>query len=200
MVEKLGEIRNEYLEYNIDGLFEQHGHTILRLPPYHPTLNPIEEVWGVLKRRVAAENVSQSDRDVFELINKHFGDLNETLWQNCCEKVKSAEINFMANDLSIQRDEEIGESVNQVDETDGIVSESESAGAGENLSVETEDTGSESRSSDEYTSSCDEISDEAATTNSQSSSTTDSAEEGEAMDFEIEIPSITICKSFQSDC
>ncbi|XP_052124354.1 uncharacterized protein LOC113215480 [Frankliniella occidentalis] len=32
--------------YEIDELANSHGHTVLRLPPYHCELNPIELVWG----------------------------------------------------------------------------------------------------------------------------------------------------------
>lgn len=30
-------------QFKVDSLFSEHGHTVLRLPPYHPELNPIEK-------------------------------------------------------------------------------------------------------------------------------------------------------------
>ena len=33
-------------------LFEKHGHVMLFLPPYSPDLNPIEKLWGNLKRQL----------------------------------------------------------------------------------------------------------------------------------------------------
>ena len=39
--------------YAIDEIAAAHGHKILRTPPYHPELQPIETCWGVLKNHVA---------------------------------------------------------------------------------------------------------------------------------------------------
>lgn len=35
---------------DIQALIEEHGHTILWLPPYSPDLNPIEKIWAWLKK------------------------------------------------------------------------------------------------------------------------------------------------------
>jgi transposase len=37
-------------QYIIDDIAKEKGHIILRLPPYHPDLNPIELVWDNLRR------------------------------------------------------------------------------------------------------------------------------------------------------
>ena len=34
--------KDQHKTYKFDFLLQQHGHTVLRLPPYHPDLNPIE--------------------------------------------------------------------------------------------------------------------------------------------------------------
>ena len=39
--------------YAIDLIAEQAGHEILRTPPYHPELQPIETCWGIVKNQVA---------------------------------------------------------------------------------------------------------------------------------------------------
>ena len=39
--------------YIVDEIVMKHGHLPLRLPPYHPDLNPIELVWGEIKGEVA---------------------------------------------------------------------------------------------------------------------------------------------------
>lgn len=36
----------------LEPLVQEHGHRILWLPPYHPTLNPIEPLWGVIKNEM----------------------------------------------------------------------------------------------------------------------------------------------------
>ena len=46
----------QYKIFAIDCLLTEHGHTVIRLPPYHPDLNPIEKIWGTV--RVAEKNVT----------------------------------------------------------------------------------------------------------------------------------------------
>lgn len=38
-------------EYVVDNLVQQNGHEVLRLPPYYCVFNPIEMVWGTLKKK-----------------------------------------------------------------------------------------------------------------------------------------------------
>ncbi|EFK05430.1 conserved hypothetical protein, partial [delta proteobacterium NaphS2] len=40
-------------EFKLDQIAEQHGISILRTPPYHPELQPIETCWAVLKNHMA---------------------------------------------------------------------------------------------------------------------------------------------------
>lgn len=40
---------------------------ILRLPPYHPELNAIENIWGILKNRIASKNIAQNMTEVQNL-------------------------------------------------------------------------------------------------------------------------------------
>lgn len=53
--------------YRIDSITEQHGH-ILRLPPYHCQLNPMELVWSWVKRLAASLNTTFELKDVEALL------------------------------------------------------------------------------------------------------------------------------------
>ena len=39
--------------YKIDEIAKSFGHEVLRTPPYHPELQPIEICWGVVKNHIA---------------------------------------------------------------------------------------------------------------------------------------------------
>ena len=39
-------------DYTVDNLIREWGHEVVRLPPAHPELNAIEQVWGCMKRYV----------------------------------------------------------------------------------------------------------------------------------------------------
>ena len=43
-------------EFLIDKIAREQGHSILRTPPYHPELQPIETCWAVVKNHVAKNN------------------------------------------------------------------------------------------------------------------------------------------------
>ena len=45
-------------EYVVDRMLESHGHDVLRLPAYHCDLNPIENIWGMLKNDVSRNNTT----------------------------------------------------------------------------------------------------------------------------------------------
>lgn len=45
--------KSKYQTLAVDELAAKHGITILRLPPYHCELNPIELVWAQVKGHVA---------------------------------------------------------------------------------------------------------------------------------------------------
>ena len=45
----------QYETSAIDCLLAEHGHTVIGLPSYHPDLNPIEKILGIVKTRIAAK-------------------------------------------------------------------------------------------------------------------------------------------------
>jgi len=62
----------QYETFEIDRLLADHGHTVLRLPPYHPDLNPIEQICGIVKTRIAAKNVTFKLQDFQQLAEQNF--------------------------------------------------------------------------------------------------------------------------------
>ena len=64
------------------------GHEVLRLPPYHCELNPIELIWGDLKGFVGRENSTIKREDVKALIKKGFAQIDSAKWLHACEHVK----------------------------------------------------------------------------------------------------------------
>jgi len=72
----------QYETFAIDRLLTYHGHTVLRLPPYHPDLNPIEKMWAIVKNRTAAKNVTFKLQDVKHLAEQNFAADNGRV--DCC--------------------------------------------------------------------------------------------------------------------
>ncbi|CAF4940522.1 unnamed protein product [Pieris macdunnoughi] len=67
--------------YFIDEIFRAHGHEVLRLPPYHCDLNPIEYVWNLMKQRVADKNIDQSEKDIERLTKAAIQSITPEDWK-----------------------------------------------------------------------------------------------------------------------
>ncbi|XP_045447431.1 uncharacterized protein LOC123655720 [Melitaea cinxia] len=87
--------------YKADELIKLHGHDVLRLPPYHADLNPIELVWSVMKRRFAEKNVGQRDDQVESLIRESFGSISNDIWKKQCSHVIKIEDDYILKDKII---------------------------------------------------------------------------------------------------
>ncbi|XP_063623022.1 uncharacterized protein LOC134795119 [Cydia splendana] len=59
-------------KYEIDELLKAHGHTVMRLPPYHCDFNPIEMIWGIVKNKVASKNVAHGGEGFLDLVKSSF--------------------------------------------------------------------------------------------------------------------------------
>lgn len=87
-----------YKCFEIDELFIAKGHSVLRLPPYHPDLNPIELVWAALKVYVAKKNVSFSFENVAKYCDEFFEQFTVEEWKSRCNRAIRFENEFMENE------------------------------------------------------------------------------------------------------
>lgn len=83
--------------YRINKLFVDAGHTIVRLPPYHPDLSPIELVWADIKGRVS-ECVSDCLKVKRQLCEKLFSEYSVDKWKKCCDHIVKIENEYWKND------------------------------------------------------------------------------------------------------
>ncbi|XP_072375192.1 uncharacterized protein [Diabrotica undecimpunctata] len=84
-----------FVKYSIDSVIRSFGHEVLRLPPYHLDINPIELVWAALKNFVRSKNVSFKLNDVTELCDEFFDKFPAEEWKKVCDKNISIEDNFL---------------------------------------------------------------------------------------------------------
>ncbi|KAJ4445927.1 hypothetical protein ANN_12613 [Periplaneta americana] len=66
-----------YKTFSIDSILARHGHVTIRLPPYHPELNAIEKIWGIVKNWVAQNNVTFKLDDVRRLAEETFSSITK---------------------------------------------------------------------------------------------------------------------------
>jgi transposase len=65
--------------------------TVLRLPPYHCELNPIELIWAQIKNEVASKNITFKLRDVKPLFQEAVEHVTDENWKKCIEHSKKIE-------------------------------------------------------------------------------------------------------------
>lgn len=84
--------------YAVDALLKSHNHELLRLPPYHCDLNPIEKMWSLVKRRVADKNVGQDPKEIVRLTEEAFETVTAEDWAVQCKHVQHLEEEYLKND------------------------------------------------------------------------------------------------------
>jgi hypothetical protein len=85
----------KYKMYKIDAILAESGHSVLRLPPYHPDLNPIELIWSLLKANVARKNVLFSMEAVQKLVESTCQSITSEDWLSRCNHCKTIEEAYM---------------------------------------------------------------------------------------------------------
>ncbi|XP_063366314.1 uncharacterized protein LOC134654773 [Cydia amplana] len=85
----------------VDELAAAHNITILRLPPYHCELNPIELVWAQVKGHVAKNNKTFKMADVQSLFHEGLELVTPERWRSCIEHVIKVEDEMCQLDLLI---------------------------------------------------------------------------------------------------
>jgi transposase len=103
LVEILGKLAPEPL-YAIDEIARSHGHEVIRTPPYHPELQPIETCWGVVKNHVA-RNCDFTMNNLIEQLDSGFSKVTAKTCTKIIEKVRKIEDQFWTEDLKLDAQE-----------------------------------------------------------------------------------------------
>ncbi|XP_072400789.1 uncharacterized protein [Diabrotica undecimpunctata] len=91
--------RGTYRQHVIDKMARVHGITVLRLPPYHCELNPIELIWAQIKGYVGRENVTFKISDVQRLLQASLDNIHSTDWKNAISHVIKVEADMWRLDV-----------------------------------------------------------------------------------------------------
>lgn len=84
--------------YAIDDIAAKQGHEILRTPPYHPELQPIETCWAVLKNKIA-RTCDFTMANLLVQLENAFGDVTAKTCSGLIQKVRKVEDKFWEEDV-----------------------------------------------------------------------------------------------------
>lgn len=105
VIPELLEIANRlkplYDKFLIDLLARQYDKKVLRLPPYHSVLNPVEMAWPVLKNHMWSNNETFKLSDVKNMLFKGVEKITENMWTKFIEHTKKVEDQFWNLDMII---------------------------------------------------------------------------------------------------
>ncbi|CAH2035866.1 unnamed protein product, partial [Iphiclides podalirius] len=79
----------------VEELLTAHGHEVLRLPPYHCDLNPVEKIWSLVKRKVADKNVEQDPKEIVKSTVEAFESITAEDWTAQCTHVEHLEEEYL---------------------------------------------------------------------------------------------------------
>lgn len=88
---KVLEIKEANKKYKIDEIVENAGHVVLRLPPYHTELNPIEPIWTIAKDSIIKQYLKNKDDDIVQLVNEEFSKITAEDWKKSIIRVQIIE-------------------------------------------------------------------------------------------------------------
>lgn len=88
--------------YEIDVIARQNGHEVIRTPPYHPELQPIETCWAILKNEVARHCDFTLDNLMIQLENA-FQKVTAKTCQKIIKKVRIIEDTFWEEDAKLDK-------------------------------------------------------------------------------------------------
>jgi transposase len=90
--------------YEVDVIAGKHGHEIVRTPPYHPELQPIEVCWGVVKNHIA-RNCDFTLSNLKYQLEEGFTKVDPSTCAKIIKKIKAKEDQFWKEDMQLDPSE-----------------------------------------------------------------------------------------------
>ena len=87
--------------YVIDEMARQRGHEVVRTPPYHPELQPIEICWGVLKNEIA-RHCDFTMKSLEIQLEKAFDKVTANTCRKIIKRVRNVEATFWEEDAKLE--------------------------------------------------------------------------------------------------
>ena len=101
LVEMLKKIAPEPT-YEVDVIARKLGHEVMRTPPYHPELQPIEICWGILKNEIARNCDFTMDNLKIQL-EQSFEKITAKTCQKIIQKIRIIEDTFWEDDVNLDK-------------------------------------------------------------------------------------------------
>jgi transposase len=91
--------------YVLDEIAAEQGHEVLRTPPYHPELQPIETCWGVVKNEIA-RNCDFTMDNLIQQLEKAFDKVTAKTCSGLIREMRDVEDAFWRDDAALDEQNE----------------------------------------------------------------------------------------------
>ena len=88
--------------YVLDEIASEQGHAVLRTPPYHPELQPIETCWGIVKNEIARNCDFTMDNLILQL-ESAFDKVTAKTCAGLIKKIRDVEDTFWRDDAALDK-------------------------------------------------------------------------------------------------
>lgn len=88
--------------YVLDEIASEQGHEVLRTPPYHPELQPIETCWGIVKNEIARNCDFTMDNLILQL-ESAFDKVTAKTCAGLIKKIRDVEDTFWRDDAALDK-------------------------------------------------------------------------------------------------
>jgi len=89
----------------LDEIAADQGHEVLRTPPYHPELQPIETCWGIVKNKIA-RNCDFTMSNLLLQLDKAFNKVTTKTCSGLIKKIRDVEDEFWRDDTALDEKNE----------------------------------------------------------------------------------------------
>ena len=86
--------------YVLDEIASEQGHEVLRTPPYHPELQPIEICWGIVKNEIA-RNCDFTMANLILQLESAFDKVTSETCAGLIRKIRDVEDAFWRDDAAL---------------------------------------------------------------------------------------------------
>jgi transposase len=90
--------------YEVDEIAKRNGHEVIRTPPYHPELQPIELCWGIVKNHIA-RNCDFTLSNLNHQLEDGFAKVDAETCIKIIKKIKKTEDQFWNEDMEFDPSE-----------------------------------------------------------------------------------------------
>ncbi|KAF9824565.1 hypothetical protein SFRURICE_004022 [Spodoptera frugiperda] len=91
-----------FKEFKIDCILRKNNHSVLRLPQYHPELNPFKKTWLVIKQNMGKRTEwCKNAKNITKFVKNKINLLDVQEWKNACDQAIREERKYMGHEAAI---------------------------------------------------------------------------------------------------